>query len=58
MNCSILVYTEGNSHVVRGVKCDFKRISLGEKSKYLSLGYVSSVKELYKNKKKQSQKES
>lgn len=58
MSCKILVYKEGNSHTIRGVKCDFKRINLGEKQKYLSVGYETSVKDLYKTKKSQTKKES
>lgn len=47
MPCHILVYKEGETSEIRGVKCDFKRISLGEFHKYEKEGYKKSVTELY-----------
>lgn len=48
MSCKILVYKQGDSATIRGVKCDFKRIELSELQKYLSAGYVKSVDDLKK----------
>lgn len=47
-----LVYKEGDSQEVRGVKCDFLRIPLGKIDMYEALGYKRSVNDLYKKQEK------
>lgn len=42
----VLVYKEGDSHVIRGVKCEFARIKISEIDLYLSKGYVKDPQEL------------
>lgn len=52
MSCKILVYKQGSKSEIRGVKCEFKRIDIGELDKHLSVGYVKSLDELTKTKTK------
>ena len=53
MRCHILMFKEGDKTEIKGVKCDFVRIDLNDKEKYLAMGYVDSIEEL-RPKKQQS----
>ncbi len=45
-----LLFIEGDSHVVRGVKCDFVRVKFALADEYRAKGYKSSPEDLYKKK--------
>lgn len=42
-----LVFKEGDSHLVKGVMCDFKRIHLSEFEAHIKDGWVSGLADLY-----------
>ena len=42
-----LMYKEGDSHEVRGVKCDFERIHIRQINEYKEKGFKSDPSELY-----------
>lgn len=46
MRCHILMFKEGDSATIKGIKCDFVRIDLNDKERYLASGYVDSIDEL------------
>ena len=48
MACMVMVYKEGYTHEVRGVRCDVKRIDVMEVDYYLNNGWVRDVQELMK----------
>jgi hypothetical protein len=57
MSCFVLVYREGDTSVVRGVPCEFKRVTVGEAELLKMDGWVGSVYELYCDSGKPSKKE-
>ena len=48
---NVLLYKEGDSKTVRGVKCDLIRIEARQISDYLMQGYKLKVEDLYKPRK-------
>lgn len=47
MSCYVLVYREGDEKVIRGVKCELKRVTIGEAERLKKDGWKGSVSELY-----------
>lgn len=44
---AIMLYTKGDDHEIRGVRCNLIRIQIGQMDYYLDNGYVTDPKELY-----------
>ena len=41
-----MVFKAGDTHTIRGIKCDFARIELSQLDEYLALGYIQNEKDL------------
>lgn len=51
------MYTEGDSITVKGVKCDFVRCNLSERSDYEKKGYTCNILDLDENAKRETQEQ-